>query len=169
MNHTLTHQSPIFNAVAIHFRHGQDLCILGLSRSRCRNRNQLRGYDQMRAYIDGHAKCTAETRNPDCPELADWAAELQQRRDEAWDRRAWSRLLNVQTAEVMAAMEADAMSPPGDTATGHTCAICSNAIDANHEYGRIGTDTYAHEVCLEDEADKTMYNAPGYAETPGRW
>ena len=82
----------------IHTQHGADRAILGLSRTGCRNADQLAGYDAMRAEIAAWHMVAADNVDDE-----GWGAELQARLEAAERRRAYAIQLAGTCETVVAA------------------------------------------------------------------
>jgi hypothetical protein len=87
-------------SVNVHYTHGADRAILGLSRAGCRNAEQRRGYDEMTGRIRGYQMLVTSEAND---ELDRFAAELQARFEMAEQRRSYALMLSGQTETAIAA------------------------------------------------------------------
>jgi hypothetical protein len=87
--------------VNVHYTHGADRAILGLSRDGCRNAEQRRGYEEMTGRIRGYQMLVTEGEAND--QVDRFAAELQARFEMAEQRRSYALMLSGQTETAIAA------------------------------------------------------------------
>lgn len=121
MNHTLPQQPTNVNHWnSIHFRHGEDRAILGLSRDLCTNEAQRAGFDSMAARLRGFERACEEPDPYSSPEeLCAWAADLQARFEAAQRRRAFALAIEETETETEAETEAVLVEMESPFYSGH--------------------------------------------------